>query len=287
MIDTIRFRTLRKLKIPEPRFGWKKFPNNAHIRGLFVHFPQRDETHVTAIEASLPKVLWGNNARVLQDKAAFQSAWAKLTSCLDEIANPPSAEIAFTRIDLCWNYQTDPIDFFLAHESLNHPSIQKRMITYRNKTRLTGLEWQGTKIRIKFYDKTSAKKTFPKVSKPLVRVEVQLRGAKLRELFNGNPTTPLHEIVWEKCYSVFRDVLLNFPPLIVIPSLSGWDGVALAALGKGVDVFGILSKKMNERSVRDLRKQLAPRLVKKYRVSWKWMLPPEFPPPRTVHRNAV
>jgi hypothetical protein len=290
MIDTIRFRTNRKLKVsPFTHLGLRRLPENRDIRVRVVQAGQQQ--YITAVETSIPKVAFGNNVRVLETEEEFEWAFGKLINQLDAISSKDGFEL--TRVDLGWNYRGKPLEFFLAHEHLNHPMVRKavasyiepwensRIIVTRDNATRTGLEWQGSKIRIRFYDKTKDAKKLGHTEQ-LIRVEVQLRGKLLRKLLGGNEKQPVHKLLWGKCYPVFRDILRKFPGPEVVPILDGQDKVNLAALRAGIAVFDILGKGKNRTTVHRLRKRLGRLQLRKYGVDWTWMLPDEFPPPKTV-----
>lgn len=292
MIDTVRFTTSRKVTGPAFRKnGFLKLLKNSAIRVRITRTGNVE--YVTTVEASLPKVAFGNNVRLLETKDEFTRAWEEVFRHLDSISE--NGPIYLTRVDLCWNYQGEPLEFFLAHEVLNHPMIRKavnsyddpkrkaRIVSTRDSATRTGLDWQGSKIRIRFYDKTKdAKKRGQK--EKLIRAEVQLRGSLLRKLLGGDEKQHLQNLPWETCYPVFRNILKKFPNPKVISILDGQDQINLAALDKGIPVLDILGKGRHRTTVHRLRKRLGRVQLRKYRIDWSWMLPEQFPPPKTVIR---
>lgn len=292
MIDTIRFRTNRKVtSIVFRQPGFQRLPGKPAIRVRVAQFGNRQL--ITAVETSLPKVLFGNNVRMLETEEEFERAFAELIDHLDQISTKD--KFTLTRVDLGWNYKGRPLEFFLAHEHLNHPMVRKaianyydprrngRIVATRDNATRTGIEWQATKLRIRFYDKSKdAIKCGSK--RPLLRVEIQLRGSLLRELLGGDETKPLHKLNWEDCYPVFRDILRRFPNPKVMPILNGRDTIYLAAIKAGIPVFDILGQGKNRSTVHRLRLRLGRQILRDYKVDWAWMLPDDFPPPKTVAR---
>jgi hypothetical protein len=290
MIDTVTFWIDRPLIHSSSKntwweYGWNLLPNMEEVR--FRHFPSRPNSLRSSflVETSLPKLLFGNNARLLKSQSDLDAAMSKAKDAFQAFL-PVVWQPRFTRVDLCWNYRCDPIKFLLAHESSNHPQIMGYTCSYRNKAQRTGITWKGSELLIRFYDKSRDAKAAGFFFNKLIRVEVELHGQRLRTFFSANPKKSLTQLNLESCYRVFRRILKNFPQPRPIPILEGWHDLALAAQQKGVPVFEILEKKLGEQTLRKLRNYIARRQIRYFKVDWDWMLPQQFPPPMTIHPKA-
>jgi len=270
MIDTVRFWQPHEL-----RKNWKK----SHRGMIVLDRPAKFRAHCTGygefdwFEVSLPRLLFGTNRKLITSQRQITNALDKADQIIRQVAKPSSHIRRFSRVDLVWHFYGSPAKFFFAHREADHPEIDKRMSAHRNKRRQTGITWAGERMRINMYDKTDRRRSFPLW---IVRVEVQLHTAKLREKFQDNPVSALS---FCKCYQIYRSVVIKFHPHPV-PKIHSKDEALFLADQAGVPVMQHLNRTLSERSMQTMRKKRTNFILQSSRIDWRRLLPtkPVTPP---------
>src|SRR5688572_1517574 len=165
------------------------------------------------VECSLPKLLFGNNGRVLQDQNALDEALAKLHAALNRIADVPgAANWRPWRVDMAWNFLLQARPLVLAHAALRVPGIRSGGTLYPD---CNGVSWRGAKSRfiVRLYDK--ARKT--RVPGSVLRAEISLRGEQLSRHLPGDGWRDHNAL-----YSTYRDILTSIPPVQKPTRAAGW-----------------------------------------------------------------
>lgn len=273
MIDTVRYEREYNCLHLHHKYGMLTIDEASGLRCSF------QGTKITAVEVSLPRLLFGTNGKLIDSQKQIDDALKKADDLIAHIATPARPIRNFTRVDLVWHFRSiPPLRFFLAHQHCNFPEIKRKVTEFkinvsRNRFRTTGIEWQGDKLRVKMYDKTQFKdengNTF-KFPSYIVRVEITLRGQKLRDkLSHGAGVTNLN---LESCYRCYRAMLLKFHPEAVA-DLSSKEEILFLALRKGIPVFDLLSGTMSDKTLSRLRKKMSKRLLESYQIDWNKLLP--------------
>lgn len=235
-----------------------------------------NETEVRNIQVSLPKLLHGSNGVLIKTADELETALCRTSQTLRQIGLPTTfGRTWFSRVDLVWHFPGNPQDFFLAHEKVRHPRVRKATVRYDGQS----ISWRGCNFAILMYDKSLEQN---KRSGDVVRVEVQLRGKRLRDCF-GIEDGQLTELDFDECYSVYRKILLGFEPA-ALPQAEG--RVAELAMGaiagwkfNGVSHFDIWARGKNPRVVRSMRAKIGKLVLEDSNIKWSELLPEAGPPP--------
>lgn len=275
MFCTVKFKELRQLKklslirsLPD----WKSYAQGtAH---LYTHTPtgirvRAQKRTVESVEASLARVLHGQNGKLIKDAKELAAALAAVELIVSKIAGPALSPTEYTRVDLVWQFRGHIAAYVTAFRHCRHPFIRKAAVVYSD----AALCFPGKRCRITFYDKTREQ-----TGKPgsVVRVEVSLRWNKLRALLgNGHPVASL---CFRDAYRAFRSVLCKFHPRRV-PKLSTLAEVLAFGEQKGIALFDYWSATKHPRTVRRVRKELGTIQVQFHRLNWRKNLASLKPPP--------
>ncbi len=225
--------------------------------------------------ASLPRLLFGHNGRLIQNQAQIDAALDLMRAKAGELGSPPAtADLRFVRADLVWQFSIDPAQVVLAHRNSRHPRIRSNPIRYEDRS----IVFAGRERRVSFYDKVLERFKHPG---NVLRVEVQLRGQVLKDqLGDGDAVTHLD---FNACYRVYREILLGFEPspvpqvtkiahLLAIGEKEGWQS-------NGVTSFQLYTAGESARTVRRLKRQMALLRPAIFQIHWRELLPEGGPPP--------
>ena len=209
---------------------------------------------VRAVEVSLPRFSnrSASNLGLFIEQAVVDTAVANILAAVDQWTAPGwNREWHFSRVDLVWNFPGHNLTrFVLAHEFATHPKAQAYVSLYRQKRLVTGITFQGSDFAIKIYDpvaKRLHRKKRPAHGKLLVtfpRVEIEIRKNRLKNLLGKGQL--LQKLELQECYSVYRDLLLEFATQTEpVPKISGKDDAIYLAESKGLKVFPQLLPKLS------------------------------------------
>lgn len=217
---------------------------------------------------SLSRILFGDNGYLISRQSHITTALRAVDTLLDAISRKMSVTRTFSRVDLVWQFERAPADFHAAHSHCVHPLIRKPVVDFNN----NGLEWRGTKIKIKMYDKLLKHSTRPG---NVYRVEVELRGRRLRKILgHGQPITALDFL---DCYATYRQLLCGFTTKPQ-PNISDIVDLIAYAQKLGLDLWPYWSCTYKNRQSRNrARKQLLARKLTYFAVDWKKLLPATRP----------
>lgn len=223
-------------------------------------------------QASLPRVLFGNNGSVIAWQHEIDEALATLNKALDLISRRVSKGEVFTRVDLVWQFDVQPSEFHRALLYVRHPLIRQNPIDYGNK----GLEWRsrsrGAGCKIVGYDKL-LKDT--KTPGNVTRLEVQLRGSRLKQLVGSGASVT--RLDFAQCYQAYRTIIQKFRPKPV-PKIAAVVDLIAYANTLGVDLWPHWSQHYrNSRSLNRARRQFAARKLTYSCLNWDALLPNRYP----------
>jgi hypothetical protein len=198
----------------------------------------------------------------------------RLSRLLKQIGTQLTALRYFTRVDLVWQFRGDPAAFIMAHRNCRHRSIRKEAGSFNNNS----LFWQGAEMRVSMYDKV-----LEQTRKPgdVVRVEVQLRGTRLKNALGDGEKVPGLDLAL--CYSAYREILLGFAPATLPKIGSVAELLALAErhnwTADGVRAFDLWAHQKSARQVARVRQQMAALRPEIHQIDWAALLPSESLPP--------
>lgn len=231
---------------------------------------------VTKMEVSLPRLLHGTNAKLIKSERELDDALSQALALVRQFAVPTTMEkFWFGRADLVWQFRGNPSDFIKAHWHLRHKRVRRETGHYDGQS----LYWPGCGFRVRMYDKG-----LEQTGKPsdVVRVEVQLRGKRLRQLF-GVQEAGLTALDFAQCYSVYRRILLEFDPkplteihglteLLAIGEKAGWSY-------QGISAFDLWARRKNPRHAKAVKRKVAKVVLHDSTIKWHDLLPEDGPPP--------
>lgn len=260
MIDTVRYE--QRWELYQEFWGIFLVDKKLGIRA------GANGSHLTWFEFSLPKLLFGENSRLIESQAQIEKAFAKADDLISRWASPTQDLRRFTRVDLVWHFRANPPqEFLFAHQACNHPEIKKAVVVIRNNHTVNTVEWRGDRMRIRMYDKTSKR---AKIPRQVVRAEIQLRGRKLtRKLNRGGQ---IYHLKLKDCYAAYRATLRKFKQKKTL-KIGSKDEALFYAETKGIRVFDRLTQTMSTRSTTRLRKKFSDYLLKRYKIDWEKLLP--------------
>lgn len=235
-----------------------------------------DENEIKWIEVSLPRLLFGHNGRLITSQKEIDLAMRMVSRLLKEIGVQQTALRYFTRVDLVWQFQGDPAAFIAAHRNCKHRSIRKEAGSFDNNS----LFWQGSQMRVSMYDKVleqTAKRG------DVVRVEVQLRGKRLKSELSDDEYSNVTGLSFHDCYQAYRRILLGFRPaglpkvgtvaeLLALADRHGWTA-------NGVRAFDLWARGKSAKQISRVRQQMDALRPEVHQIDWNKLLPVNSPPP--------
>jgi hypothetical protein len=292
MIDTIKFSPTNLEVIREDSLGWQ-FSTRTKPGGLSPAGIRYGESkcqilndlmtgarivatnsRIVCVEASLPRVLFGHNGKLIQSQFDIEAALAKLDSRIEEITCRPLCGRIFSRIDLVWQFEGDAQSFLIAHKNCLLPGIRKVPSIYPSES----LFWRGSQLKCRMYDKSKQQ-----TGKPgsVVRVEFQLQGQKLKKEFNGN-LLPVSSLNFDQSYAVYRRLVLGFCPNISIKPCKVAEFLKIGLLAgwqyEGADCFELWTRGMSRQRRNQLSREIASARPEIFKIDWQSILPNDAPP---------
>lgn len=298
MIDTIRVRTASPWKGEGCPAGWRRHAKTELELGP-AHRPERvwyvhEDTGLRAIgnpsgvvnlEASLPRVVFGSNGRILKAEREVQQAFVGMFELAGEVAELgecPSSKV--TRLDAAWNVEVEGgvRTFIVGLEAQRHKDVRKATNVYQGES----IHFPGKDQRIRIYDKGLECTGQPS---NVVRLEVQYRHKHLDVFNEGDPAT------WGwTAYQKMRTTLMDFDPREVAKPKTQLEFLQYLSVNgirgpNGESVLEVYLGTVGERWARQLRgkvKRCTP--VSSVVVSFKDLLPADhLPPVVEVMREAA
>ena len=239
MIDTIRgtlevpFKISAMADIPE-EWEYKKVRTTENDRAttthLFYHKPTGLRLHgrtwyndqeygyepkyvdgtpiCTSVEVAMPRLIHESNSVLISDEDMLHDAYSSLKYLMIQVLEYDQLP-RYTRVDLVWQFRGNMIDYINSFRSVRHPNIRGGQIIYEGET----IQWKGHRLDILMYDKLKEKGIRWKQDTSTVRVEVRLRNQtkNIQEQLT-KPCIGGRELDFEKCYTRYRDTLLQLEP---------------------------------------------------------------------------
>lgn len=225
-------------------------------------------------EASLPRLLFGHNGRVLEDQNQINKA---LTALCDEVSIlalvPPGSRLQAGRVDIAWNFALLARPLIMAHGYLRVSGIRKGPTRFPDDT---GISWRGARseVVLTFYDKCKEMH----VPGSVLRVELSLRNKRLDKLLPDGSWQR-----FDKLWEVLREVLGGIAPIQSVQQARNW---IEAVAAESPEVRGRILSRLEPKSERTRRRYAQCLEAAAARVdhpfSWSHFLS-EDGPPSVVH----
>lgn len=287
MIDTITFkcywpltsmtgeywlftRIARDLPVPDgEEEGCTSIIFTAYHQILGIHI-QGHGNHITSVNVSLPRIIHGENATLIENQEQIDTALEHLIDIVGGIADTSSPILYFTRVDLCWHFQHSPASLIRAHRHCVFPRCQIKRREFSERS----ASWDYSDKRIIMYDKQ-----FKELKRPgdIVRVEVQLRGKCLKR-YLANGEEDVTQLRFALGYHAFREIMTTFAPSVIVNSSNNiYEGLAnlenrVLAAGLESPIESFLTS-INSRTARDWRKRMTAAHLRVENFQWENVLP--------------
>lgn len=251
-----------------------------------------------SVQISLPRLIHGNNAIQLREEADLSAAMQAVRVVLAPMIHPfLLPHWPLTRLDLALTLRLDPRPALASHRLLRHPLIRKETECWSNEdgdsapgrsksgrrsfqpphvlSDLNTVRYKGTNTVIVLYDKSSemkSRKEGIQVDHDCgLRVEVQLKTAKHIARFLGSEGATkvrFDELSVEKCYRVFREIMIQFDPVNPFPCFKPKIESLLAILERHPETWASIgnvcpldwyraSKRVTDRQFKEMRRKVA------------------------------
>ena len=167
-----------------------------------------------SFEGSLPKIIHGENDKLLTSQQEVDKAWREVSNEMiprfftDLTPFYMWSPFTFTRVDAVWHVKERPSVVVNLHANARHPRVRKPTVQYGNHA----VCFPGKERYLRIYDKGKESGT---EEDQTCRVELQMRGSALEKEFSDKTTDQLGangiiELDGEKAYQVLRKFCLKF-----------------------------------------------------------------------------
>ncbi len=175
------------------------------------------------VSASLPRVLFGSNARHLLNQADIDAALEAMLVILDEVADIRAVVqyARFTRLDLVRALPVPLADVKRTLRYARHPGFRGEGIVRDN-----SVFYDGTNVGIIFYDK-QRKEKLPAIGTE-TRCEIRLKNPKAIARYPGI-VGPGLSINFNAAYAAYREELGKFPAITGVPKQDLYSFLATVA----------------------------------------------------------
>jgi hypothetical protein len=269
MLDTVMAKLACPLRIRLP--GRQKFTVTPGLKA----WADSSGEMLEKTEFSLPKLLFGNNGRLLTSQREIDDSLDKCAGILSTIARmiPDVAEWNVRRVDMAWNFDRPALPLIMAHAPLRVPGILHGATLHNGEE---GVSWRGGKSHkmITLYDKARQMH----VPGSVLRVEVSLRA---KQILRYLPDESWHS--FESLYRTYRSLLVTIPPIQAPTKAASFqEAIGLESSATRARILGRLAHKP-VRTFRRYRQQIEAVAAQLERTfSWAEILP-EHAPPTAVH----
>lgn len=203
----------------------KPFRLTHNATGLTVCGADRNPTKVTV---SFPRLLRPDNSQLLRSEAEFNDAVGKADRIAAQVAELRPRDAHYTRVDITTYVSVAPHSLLPLFEKRKHPGFHKLPKHYPGESLTWGAGGSGA--RLVFYDKRAEQGSGTDLR---TRIELQLHGRRLCNLFRVGEGERLREFTLLHAYQVLRAFLLEFPGVSVGPDYHQ-DTLLAYAISKGL-----------------------------------------------------
>ncbi len=293
------------------KFTGRVHPHSQEWVGAFSADHKETKMHVVMkdnrlewVACSLPRLLGQPNGIQLKSPADLHRARAAFDTVIQTLM-PRTAypDIELNRLDLVLNLHLDPRMVLALHQFARHPRIRRETRLYYNEhpgspskspphqcTSLSTVVFDGKRIRIVMYDKP--KEVLGRQGKwpdrsISVRVEIQMKErepiAKVLG-YSDRESVTLHELCFERCYRVYRELLLEFEEVAKMPDFNPNTATFLAILQQFPETWGALggieplawyraTSGVTEKHYREVRSKVRKHRLQLHEFRWADHLP--------------
>jgi hypothetical protein len=278
MIDTVKYRfhaTITRTPPPAWHVNSSAFWFNLCHSQHGIRISQQSRSNDSFVEVSLPRLLFGSNARLITRQHQIDAALKLADQLTAQVAAPRHAAKEFTRVDFAWQVLGNIEDYIFALYGFPYPQIRKGPTIYHRET----IEWRSKDLSIVIYDKKRERNKSRGKNGRIVRIEVQLKGKKLQQAFAQPFLTRLD---FARCYRVFRKFVLQLEP-IAVPCVSKRSDVyqqAIAAnwkLKNGLPYFEVMVREHKTSYQTKLRRKLSGDRLRAKQIDLRKQFPPKKP----------
>ena len=251
-----------------------------------------DEQQAFIIQASLPRVLFGDNTNLIKTEDDLNQSLDALRLLMLQVLEYDNIP-RWTRLDLVWNFLGDIDEYIATFQNTKHPSVRSAVRVYKGQS----ITWGGKYTTIQIYDKC-AEKGFGQHSvnrkTTIVRAELRKTIRTSKQDLGTNkdltmqlckPTSGGYLPDFKKLYNYYRQqmVLLSPKQIPEFSTRSPLDFVAYIQANMLTDhndtplldlYLTGKSKASKYRIMRDLKS----RVLRHKFISFHSMLPEEQPP---------
>lgn len=284
MIDTIRWRVfgnIYDLDITDLGTAWKVYEGKTYERvqtdeDTYATLPLENirflhkETglrlqgvgtancgRIETLEVSLPKLLFGQNGRLITDQRQLDESICILRKLLGDVLGAEftkMTEAHLTRVDLVWQYRRDPAKMIEDLSKVRHPQVRKANRVYQGES----VNFPGRERFLRIYDKEKEQKGR---RGEVTRIELQLRGKALKDDLARKDRVTIKDLKFDTCYKAYRDFLMRFEPLKKIDlqktiELLAWAVRNDAKGNDGQMLFDLWAEGKSDRHIRRTRAKI-------------------------------
>ncbi len=224
---------------------------------------------IARVEASLPKLLWGHNGRLITSQAQLKRGLTKLWETVNALALvPPLSEWKLQRADLVWHFDGLGAERIVdALSAFRFPSVSSPPMHQAGRS----VTWRGARSRFMLVCYCKSRKAH--VAGDVLRIEVRLVGRELVRLHGAD--------WWDfgGLWRAYRRIVMHLPPLPQsAKGKAGWPEAAAQIVP--VEKHGLLLslvglKERQLRTVRQTMSATAANLPQPLR--WESLLPSNCP----------
>ena len=161
------------------------------------------------------------------------------------------------------------------HRHARHPRVRRTAFQYEGES----IHWHGSGLHVRMYDKARQQ---TRKRGDVLRVELELHNPLLQKLF-ADGTGRLARLDFNRCYAIYRELMLGFAPCPVLQTSELAELLAIAeacnARYCGLSLFEIWARGKNREHVRRVQIDMAALRHKYFGIDWSQLLPVEGPPP--------
>ncbi len=197
---------------------------------------------------------------------------------------PIHESVHFTRLDFVWQFPDPEMHLATIIRNAVHPSIRRQNRQYANGTTLP-----GTDLTIKAYEKGS--QLGIESQSRYVRLEVQMKGKKLRKLYHGDEDCRVTSLDFWESYKIYRSVILGLDQKKIVGSgntrtvAQTLAQIQLGDLVQDVAAIWIENRIKNSRAKRAFKKDFTAALSNARPFQFTQLLPAGSLPP--VHEIRI
>ena len=253
MIDTIKVRFTGKVDTQIPPHRRISLENGIRFN--------HDGLGNCKAEVELPKLLYGHNGRLIENRAELDDGGGRFRSILSRYVKFESWE--FVLIDLVWQFQTRPADVILAYQWFRFPGVRSWPTMHKGDRQIS---WSGARLGLKLYRKAEG----------VLRVELRLAGKELRKRIDAD--APLN---FAELYRVFRAEVVKLSPIQLPETRKHSMAEIIVTIPTEFqnDVILTYQQGRTDRAVRGLKEDMSAARISKCGWNLRDLLPSEKPPP--------